>query len=349
MSLPKILFITAPANDFLADSLLHGLRSILGSRVVDYPRCRYMDASLDEATKRTMHGRGFTLYGRRPDAEGDAIDRDRVWERASQGEFDFVVFSSISRQHQHLIDQHRNLACCNLVLIDGEDAPAYYPWTGAILRRGLRNAMRGAVAARGARRYIRERPGAWWQPGLRRRPRSHLLNAATAAMISWTKPGEIGFSIPSDLIVAQVQPKKRLLFEHVVDEDTARLVPGSSTRYLYQTEADYFRALRESRFAITRKREGWECLRHYEIAASGCVPCFRFLSRKPRACPPFGLDASNCICYDDPAELIARLRSMPDREYDELSRGALAWARRNSTVSRASRFLEDLGWTLPYA
>ena len=36
-----------------------------------------------------------------------------------------------------------------------------------------------------------------------------------------------------------------------------------------------------SRFGVTTKKSGWDCMRHYELAASGCVPCFRDLEEKP--------------------------------------------------------------------
>jgi len=39
------------------------------------------------------------------------------------------------------------------------------------------------------------------------------------------------------------------------------------------------------------KRGGWDCLRHYEIAAAGAVPCVRQLEGKPSSCAPHGLQA----------------------------------------------------------
>ena len=58
--------------------------------------------------------------------------------------------------------------------------------------------------------------------------------------------------------------------------------------------------LARSRFAITTRRGGWDCLRHYEIAAAGAVPCFRQLEAKPARCAPHGLrPGSNCLSYHD--------------------------------------------------
>ena len=67
MGLPRVLFLHANSEDYLADSLLHGLRLLLGSRIVDVPR---RDA----------------LY-----------DRQRWMLRAFEGEFQVIVMGDIWR------------------------------------------------------------------------------------------------------------------------------------------------------------------------------------------------------------------------------------------------------------
>ena len=54
----------------------------------------------------------------------------------------------------------------------------------------------------------------------------------------------------------------------------APLVPGDKSTYLYENEFDYYNMYSDSRFAKTWKKGGWDCLRHYEILASGCTPWF---------------------------------------------------------------------------
>ena len=89
--------------------------------------------------------------------------------------------------------------------------------------------------------------------------------------------------------------------------------------------------------------EGWEAMRHYEIAAAAAVPCFRGLADKPPLCAPHGLrDGVNCVAYTDAGALLARLDSMPDEEYARLQSGALDWARANTTRARAEQFLSGL-------
>jgi len=62
------------------------------------------------------------------------------------------------------------------------------------------------------------------------------------------------------------------------------LIPGDTSNYLFGAgqESDYYNMYRQSMFALTSKKGGWDCLRHYEIFAAGCIPIFENLD----ACPP---------------------------------------------------------------
>src|SRR3954462_1937241 len=95
-SVPRVLFLTLGDADFLADSLLHGLRAVLGASVVDYPRQDILYEDTDRSTLRHVHGRGFTLYGQ---LEEIAVDRVAPLQRIGSGEFDLVVFADIWQQY----------------------------------------------------------------------------------------------------------------------------------------------------------------------------------------------------------------------------------------------------------
>jgi hypothetical protein len=83
----------------------------------------------------------------------------------------------------------------------------------------------------------------------------------------------ITFSIPSSKIVDRLPEKTKLL---------SSLIPGNLSTYVYATEEEYYAEYRTSCFAMTTKKAGWDCLRHYEILANGCVPYFPDLQN----CPP---------------------------------------------------------------
>jgi hypothetical protein len=63
----------------------------------------------------------------------------------------------------------------------------------------------------------------------------------------------------------------------------APLIPGDSSNYLFGAgeEANYYNMYKNSMFAITKKKGGWDCLRHYEILANGCIPIFEDLDKCP--------------------------------------------------------------------
>ena len=52
------------------------------------------------------------------------------------------------------------------------------------------------------------------------------------------------------------------------------LIPGKLDTYIYEKERDYYDMYFNSLFALTYKKAGWDCLRHYEILANGCILYF---------------------------------------------------------------------------
>ena len=77
----------------------------------------------------------------------------------------------------------------------------------------------------------------------------------------------ITFSIPEQKLFdgKNIIEKKQL---------TASLIPGDMSTYIYKTEQDYYKNYQMAYFAITMKKAGWDCLRHYEILANNCIPYF---------------------------------------------------------------------------
>lgn len=103
----------------------------------------------------------------------------------------------------------------------------------------------------------------------------------------------ISFSIPTSKIVVDVFEKTRLL---------AYIIPGCKDTYIYKTEQDYYQGYRESWFALTCKKGGWDCLRHYEIIANGCIPLFLDLDDCPEQTmttfPKHVIKKSNALYFD---------------------------------------------------
>ncbi|MGA8153894.1 MAG: hypothetical protein WB952_23285 [Terriglobales bacterium] len=90
------------------------------------------------------------------------------------------------------------------------------------------------------------------------------LSSATAGV--WP----IQFAIPQERIGTAPRPKLKL--QAFVD-------PRDTRTYIHQNEASYYGDYAESLFGVTMKKAGWDCLRHYEIMANGCVPWFLDLDK----------------------------------------------------------------------
>ena len=100
-------------------------------------------------------------------------------------------------------------------------------------------------------------------------------------MYNWLKDTymfPLSYCIPDECIASDEDALKN---KHIVIAD---LIPGEPYTYRYgaDQEDEYNQSYRESRFAITHKKGGWDCLRHYEIMANGCIPIFKNLN----TCPP---------------------------------------------------------------
>ncbi|MGI8632693.1 MAG: glycosyltransferase family 1 protein [Solirubrobacterales bacterium] len=267
------------------------------------------------------------------------VDRHRAVERAAEGEFDLVVFSDIWRSFgifAQLGPQLAGLPSTRVAVIDGADRREMYPYAGKWWRCRSWWFLPRAKNATYFKREISE--FSYWT-------RAYLMLppqiARRLGLMKAVRP--VSISIPPDEIVATPPEKDQLLARDIVDPEMRDGRGVSVEHYPFESADEYIADLRRSQFGITLKRAGWDALRHYEQAAAGCVPCFRDLDQKPPRCAPYGLDATNCVPYSDVEPLMRRLRSMSPTEYAALQHASIAWARSNSTIAAAERFLGELG------
>lgn len=333
--MPRILFLTPSHEDYLADGLFHGLRQILGADIVDYPKRDFAYESYPRERRGDLYGHGFSLYGLLEDLP---IDRGRTLQLAVEGEFDLVVFADIWGTFGTFVQMAPQLSAhTRMAVLDGADRTEPYPYAGVWWRKPVWWTLpRAHTRALYFKRELTPWTGTF-------RSYMTLPPVLASRLPSIRRMREISFSFPAEKIVSEPpEGKTRLLASHIVDPEVAsRLQAGTS--YPFTDEEHYYADLRSARFGITIKRAGWDCLRHYEQAANGCVPCFRDLDRKPTRCAPHGLDDSNCVTYKDFGDLMRQLESIDDSRYGSLQRGALAWARANTTETRARQFLVACG------
>lgn len=80
------------------------------------------------------------------------------------------------------------------------------------------------------------------------------------------------YCIPDEYIVKNV-PEKTKVFSDIVPGGKYLFGPGQQEQYYDEYKC--------SRFAVTTRKGGWDCLRHYEIIACGCIPIFTDLELCP--------------------------------------------------------------------
>jgi|MDSY01.2.fsa_nt_gb hypothetical protein len=110
-----------------------------------------------------------------------------------------------------------------------------------------------------------------WPPAARACPDTFLDNSSETGNSRRLHPiRPIWIAIPEERVVACV-PRKGVAFANLVRNVTER---GWDFTASIEDEHLYHRSYRRSYFGTTRKKSGWDALRHVEILAAGSVPWF---------------------------------------------------------------------------
>jgi hypothetical protein len=144
----------------------------------------------------------------------------------------------------------------------------------------------------------------------------------------------IGFSIPEKKITTHIYKKTKIV---------SNLIPGDISTYIYYTEEEYYHEYKSSYFAITRKKGGWDCLRHYEIIANGCLPYFIDIENCPintmTLLPKDLLIQSNNLFTKFINKNINELPEEYINEYNILVNKLLNYTRENLTTLELAKYI----------
>ena len=336
----RILFLTDDREDYLADSVLHGLKQLEEHEVVDYPQktILYKDSPHISRTQKDqrdlpLYGNGFTLYGLLPNKR---CERDLIHRRIESSWFDLAIVGNIWRQWHLMNDLGLGRGLTPVLLLDGEDDSRSF----FVSSQFIRQLSLGTWSSQLADVVIakREQP----DPGSRSNKKGlHAILRSvwkTTRLRLPTKEVPISFGIPEELILNSPREKTRVFASHIVDPEVRVLLKLRHERHLFFRQEDYFRDIQESRFGVTTKRCGWDCLRHYEIAANRSLICFRDLDKKSDGCAPHGLGQENCIIYKSAIDLMEKCKRLSDERYTELEACGWEWIK-TKTTKRLAREL----------
>lgn len=139
------------------------------------------------------------------------------------------------------------------------------------------------------------------------------------------------YSIPSNLVSSLSEKKEKTFL-------IAPLIPAKGDTYIYKSKKDYLDMYKKSLFAFTFKKGGWDCLRHYEIVACGCVPIFIDLHK----CPKRTLDSFPKATVKNAFKAITT-RSLTAKDYNRYRTGLLHYTKNELTCEAiAEKLLKRL-------
>jgi len=121
------------------------------------------------------------------------------------------------------------------------------------------------------------------------------------------------------------------------------LIPGNLSTYIYDNETDYYNEYRQSMFAITTKKGGWDCMRHYEILANGCIPYFPNIEDCPENTmvflPKELLEEGNRLFEKLHRKKINELSEEDQNQYMELIQRLLHHTREYLTTTKMAEYV----------
>lgn len=85
----------------------------------------------------------------------------------------------------------------------------------------------------------------------------------------------ISFAIPEEKIC------KSFSLSNKINKIANYKPSDSGCGYIYTEENDYYDDYKTSFFALTHRKGGWDCMRHYEILANFCIPYFPDIENCP--------------------------------------------------------------------
>jgi hypothetical protein len=241
----KILFTRNEtfANEYQADSLYHGLIS-LGHEVVDVPELWYMYK--DGRPGPGQFKSHTELHGRgftMYRLVDDHADRTNIEDKIRNHYFDLCILARADFGSPYEDLILQHYPKSNIIIVDGKD--------------------QGDLTHHRDHRHL-VKAGTYFK-------RELFYDDVDIHPISFAFPKE-KIIHPSGITKDQIVSGAKPVFKDA----------NGIAQYSFDNELDYYREYARSLFGETMRKGGWDCMRHYEIMAAGCVPVFHLIE----TCPP---------------------------------------------------------------
>lgn len=246
----KILYICTDEVDYMSNMLFNGLACLDFVEVTDSTKIWWMYDNVDIKDCENLYGKAFTLRKTLPDIPRD---RENIEQKIINHYYNYIIYGSIWRTRQYLDLVLKYYNGKEIIFIDGEDHNNIY--TLNYHKRIL---------------YFKR----------------ELLYSCDCNIPSsdYSNIYPISFAIPecrfnNCLDKPDFSKKHNLEQNNIVELKNIQ----QNNKYKFNTEEEYYNSYATSFFGTTKKKAGWDCMRHYEILAGGCIPYFENYSGMPKS------------------------------------------------------------------
>lgn len=244
------LFNSGWGTDYLADLIVGGLISDPSTTIFTNAVCEYLYDDQTVESVFNLYGWGHTVC-RKLDSSFRSkpiiVMEDEIENVLSKENFDLVVYSSVTRRSPSLEQKHPHFSADFIEIVK-----QYYPKEKIIVFDG--------------------------------EDRTSLLEPIVPYVTYYKRellPEDVNRALPVAFSFPKYWKMDKDYFEEEKKTILAHNDPRDRSTYVYQVEKEYYRQYSRSLFAFTMKKAGWDCMRHYEILGSGCVPYFYGIENKP--------------------------------------------------------------------
>jgi hypothetical protein len=126
--------------------------------------------------------------------------------------------------------------------------------------------------------------------------------------------------------------KKLPFLEKPKAKKVSFIIPGDASTFVFTDEISYMNEYQISEFARTRKKGGWDCVRHLEIMAASSVPLFKDIQN----CPRFTMVHYPKSLFQ---EINETWENLSPQEYDSLVKKTYQWFSENLTSNEMVNYL----------
>jgi len=115
-------------------------------------------------------------------------------------------------------------------------------------------------------------------------------------------------------------------------QDMSFIIAGDVKTFVFSDEDSYMNEYQISRFGRTRKKAGWDCVRHLEIMAASCLPVFENIEN----CPQYTMTHYPKAAFK---EIKDTFTGMAGAEYDRRLRESYDWISQYLTSDKMVEYM----------